>query len=127
MANLINNFFESKYVKVYPAAFRGNHNNIQFDPESRMPTEYNLIHIGGSNNNTTKSFIVDWDSTTGHGVLKCVIGGYYFEFTEIPNLDIFKINGAAGYLVIKLREIDLFDGDSSDSKRTTAFGYNVSI
>lgn len=40
------NFFESKYIKVYPASFRGsygaNANNAKFDPESTLTTEYNI-------------------------------------------------------------------------------------
>jgi len=46
-------FFESRYVHVFPATFRGQYaeesQQKQFDPESRLNTEKNLtsIAIGG--------------------------------------------------------------------------------
>ena len=120
--SLINNsYFESKNVKVYPAAFRGNYSvsgngQYQFDPEARIPSEYNLLRSGGALNNKA-SFIVSYDTgTTDHGnVLKCVIGGYYFELYNV-NLDDFYANGRIKTLGIALTKLPLNE-TNTDGKR----------
>ena len=122
--SLINNeFFASRNVKVYPAAYRGNYPTLeggilQFDPESRMPTEYNLTHTGGANGRTD-SFIIGWDAT--EKLLKCVIGGYYFEISNVELDDFIDLNNTSKYLVIKTRTITLKETSDTeyDSARST--------
>ena len=65
-------YFKSLDIKVFPAAYRGEKYNL----EARFPTEYNLIHTGNIGKNKN-SFVLDFNTDTK--VLKCVIGGYYFE------------------------------------------------
>ena len=123
--SLINNsYFESKNVKVYPSAFRGNYSvsgngQYQFDPEARIPSEYNLLRSGGALNNKA-SFIVSYDEgTTDHGnVLKCVIGGYYFELYNV-SLDDFNANGRIKALGIALTDLPLNELNTDDSKRVS--------
>ena len=123
--SLINNsYFESKNVKVYPSAFRGNYSvsgngQYQFDPEARIPSEYNLLRSGGALNNKA-SFIVSYDEgTTDHGnVLKCVIGGYYFELYNV-SLDDFNANGRIKTLGIALTDLPLNELNTDDSKRVS--------
>ena len=59
-------YFQSKDVRVTPAAYRGNYSRdnsgtteyIQFDPESRLPSEFNALHNGGQIGRDT-SYILD--------------------------------------------------------------------
>lgn len=130
--SLINNsYFESRNVKVYPAAFRGNYSTsgdgqYQFDPEARIPSEYNLLRSGGALSNKA-SFIVSYDTgTTDHGnVLKCVIGGYYFELYNV-NLDDFNANGRIKTLGIALTNLPLnetnTDGKRESKRLTSRYG-----
>lgn len=111
--SLINNsYFESKNVKVYPAAFRGNYEvtngQYQFDPEARVPSEYNLLRSGGALNNKA-SFIVSYDEGANN-TLKCVIGGYYFELYNVDLAD-FNNNGSIKTLGIALYEFELNNTD----------------
>ena len=123
--SLINNsYFESKNVKVYPSAFRGNYSvsgngQYQFDPEARIPSEYNLLRSGGALNNKA-SFIVSYDEgTADHGnVLKCVISGYYFELYNV-SLDDFNANGRIKTLGIALTDLPLNDIGTDDSIRVS--------
>lgn len=123
--SLINNsYFESKNVKVYPSAFRGNYSvsgngQYQFDPEARIPSEYNLLRSGGALSNKA-SFIVSYDKgTTEHGnVLKCVIGGYYFELYNVSLAD-FNDNGRIKTLGIALTDLPLNELNTDDSKRVS--------
>ena len=131
--SLINNtYFKSSDVKVYPAAFRGAYTinggtyegqQYIFDPESRMPTEFNTIHAGNALDRT-KSYIVKWD--TAAKTLICVIGGYYFELYNVSLSDFVTSAKKVKALTIKLREIELKDNTDSnygestiDSRRTT--------
>ena len=130
--SLINNsYFESKNVKVYPAAFRGNYSTsgdgqYQFDPEARIPSEYNLLRSGGALNNKA-SFMVSYDAgTTDHGnVLKCVIGGYYFELYNV-DLNDFNANGRIKTLGIALTNLPLnetnTDGKRESKRLTSRYG-----
>lgn len=130
--SLINNsYFESKNVKVYPAAFRGNYSvsgdgQYQFDPEARIPSEYNLLRSGGALSNKA-SFIASYDTgTTDHGnVLKCVIGGYYFELYNV-SLDDFNANGRIKTLGIALTNLPLnetnTDGKRESKRLTSRYG-----
>ena len=81
-------YFESKNVRVFPASYRGDYQIIKnteevgltFDPESRLNTEFNFTHIPGLGTGHT-SYIISYDNT--NQILKCVIGGYYFEIYNI--------------------------------------------
>ena len=72
-------FFESKNIKVFPCSYRGNYTEngvtYTFDPESRLNTEYNFVNLPGFTGH--ESYIISYDSIDS--LLKCVIGGYYFE------------------------------------------------
>lgn len=114
MALINNNYFNSRDVKVFPASFRGygTEQSVAFDPEARLNTEYNYLHSGVGNSNKS-TFIKSWQPNGG--ILTCVIGGYYFE---ISNVNVTEIAGK--YLNIKTREVVLNEESSSgDSRRST--------
>ena len=80
-------YFKSVDVKVFPCSFRGNQDNFAFDPESRLPTEFNLIHTG----NGRQSYLLDYvkaNAESDTGTLKFVLGGYYFEVANIKAADL---------------------------------------
>ena len=104
-------YFKSKDVKVFPSAFRGQYDNdLQFDPEAISQSEYNIVHSGGGITNN-KNYIISYDNNK----LICVIGGYYFEISNISDYD---INNK--YLSIKLKEYSLTDiNNNYDPGRVT--------
>lgn len=65
-------FFKSTNVKIFPCYYRGNKQN----PEARLATEYNFTHIPGLLMGYD-SFVVEHTDAC----VRCVIHGYYFEFT----------------------------------------------
>lgn len=127
MAELNKYFFESKNVKVFPCAYRGitdEQAQITFDPESRLNTEYNFVH-GGSFNNILKSYVVDYSYSEQGGILKCVVGGYYFEISGLSLAELYKyftVNEASKeYRVLCINPIvkQLSPGGGDDSARST--------
>lgn len=78
-------YFNSKKIKVFPCAYR----SAECDPEARSMTEYGLTHLYGTPSKGQESFIVSWDNTgtENEGLLKCVIGGYYFEISDVKIAD----------------------------------------
>lgn len=127
-------FFKSKDIKVFPCSYRGNYteNNVTytFDPESRLNTEYNFANLPGFTGH--ESYIISYDSADS--LLKCVIGGYYFEInledimetinkeednktdSEKAFLDYLKNTS----LYIKTKDIELVSTNSNtDASRTT--------
>ena len=77
-------YFKSKDIKVYPTSRRGNYiseaKSYTFDPEARLDTEYNKVN-GFTKTVAKSSYVVSFNATSG--ILKCVIGGYYFEISNI--------------------------------------------
>ena len=106
------NFFKSNQIKIYPASFRGvySDNNTKFDPESTLTTEYNITRPLMAGDKET--YIISWNETDRK--LTCVIGGYYFEISNITASAL-----ANKYLCITKRTIDLTDESGVDSQRNT--------
>lgn len=83
-----------------------------FDPEAQATTEYNLTNLYGKLSSNKESYVISFtDIGNDKYLLKCIIGGYYFE---INNVEVNDIKGK--YLVIKLREFDL-ENSSNDVDR----------
>ena len=87
-----NYFFESRDIKVFPCSYRGyytteDNNNYTFDPESRLNTEYNFVNLPGFNGHD--SYIISYIDN----ILKCVIGGYYFEINLAQIFNIINKTG----------------------------------
>lgn len=130
MANENIKYFRSEDIKVFPCSFRGNYlietgdyqnQSYAFDPESRLTTEYNFTHLH-SIGNPSSSYVIEFNED--NGILKCVIGGYYFE---ISNINTYIEDLKNKTLAIQLDEIELkpsetdsrFDESSIDSTRKT--------
>ena len=113
-----NNYYyvESKNIKVFPCSYRGQYgdqNQKVFDPEARLNTEYNFIN-SGSLSTAHKSYIVNWDND----ILKCVVGGYYFEIANCKPED-FLVDNTVLNLYIKLATIPLTESGTDDPDRKT--------
>ena len=90
---MTNKFLESKNIKVYPSAYRGNKtaDNKLYDPEARIPSEKNITQqINGLLSSSTKGFVVEPAysaeytpvfSSDAPVVVKFCLYGYYFEVT----------------------------------------------
>ncbi len=110
-------FIRSTNVKVFPCAYRGYDNTTDgsprevFDPESAAFTEYNFTNLY-SKVKSKESFIISWEDYVPEGtsvqtsLLKCVIGGYYFELKDLTKSD-FLIDGVLYKLVINTSQVDL--------------------
>lgn len=122
-------YFESKNVKVFPTAFRGQYSYVDkegilqtliFDPEARLNTEYNFVNTSGTNS-YLKSYVIDFNSTSK--ILKCVIGGYYFEISNIDLNDFKDNNGHIKTLFISTRPADINSADTTaqsiENRRST--------
>ncbi len=110
---MADNYLDSKFVKVYPTARRGEYVNTAvnktytYDPEARIPSEYNQVNHH-SKTTAKSSYIVSYNGENGY--LNCVIGGYYFEITT----DIRAYN----YLGINIETVDLVK-HTADTRSTT--------
>jgi len=123
MSLIKDHFLESRFVKVYPSSFRGNYTitsgaysgeQPSFDPEAHLTTEFNLINTGCGA--LRPNYIKSWDAATN--TLICVIGGYYFEFTNLDTTDFISDTQEGRILkkiFIKTREVVL----KSDTDSTT--------
>ena len=146
MSQLINGkYFKSKDVHVFPASFRGNYQiesgdyvgeSYQFDPEARLYTEHNYLTSGKQDSSSISSYIISWkitDNVNNLGKLCCVIGGYYFEITNVSLNDLATsvdshdpTHRKSKHLYIRTRTVELkADTDSQygagdiDSARST--------
>ena len=110
---MADNYLDSKFVKVYPTARRGEYadttvnKTYTYDPEARIPSEYNQVNHH-SKTTAKSSYIVSYNGENGY--LNCVIGGYYFEITT----DIRAYN----YLGINIETVDLVK-HTADTRSTT--------
>lgn len=120
-----NRYIESKYIKVFPCAYRGYYKKeagdevttIAFDPESRSTTEANFTNTFHSLSKNKESYVVGWDDD--NNILKCVIGGYYFEISNYPIDTFFYEDGTLPYyLCIKTELAELASSDV-DTERTS--------
>ena len=82
---------KSEHIQVYPTAFRDKVGTRNYNPESRLNTEFNLTNrfrfLGNDNyaasGSKSGSFVVSWDSTSK--ILIFLIHGYYFKATLSAN------------------------------------------
>jgi len=120
-------FVESRNIKVFPCSYRGYYDTtgttprlVTFDPEARLNTEANFIHAGAGDG-STDSYIINWiydNPETAKNVLKCIIGGYYFEIFNVTPAD-FKARNVTT-LYIKTRNIEIQEAtDDGDRARST--------
>lgn len=105
-----NGYFLSSQVRVLPCANRGIYNTtkkLRFDPESKYASEYYFTHLPGILPGK-ESYVLSQEGN----LLKCVIGGYYFEINDedIPT-------SSSRYLVLGLKEYNTKDNDGTDSTR----------
>lgn len=71
-------YLDSRRVKLFPSAYRGNTETIEYDPEAKLTTEYNLTTI--INRIVDKdSFVISRKIEDDKDILKCSIHGYYFS------------------------------------------------
>lgn len=101
-------YFLSKDVKVFPCAYRGytGANAEVIDPYARSFAEYNFSNIYANISANKQSYIISYVNN----VLKCVIGGYYFEISNVgdgENQYSFK------WLGIKIKEVNDNDNKSA--------------
>lgn len=133
--NRSNNYIESQNIKVFPCAHRGYYSGTNgtdskvFDPEARATTEANFTNTFHKLSSNKESYVISWSDGTGDrdSILKCVIGGYYFEiygqdlledwFDDVDNSCTPKylcIKTAAETLVSSLNN----NGDTIDERQT---------
>ena len=112
-------YFQSTQVAVFPCAYRGHdaETGLIFNPESRGFTEQNFTaNIHGIANATQKSYLISWDNGNENtGILKCVIGGYYFKITGVQYSDL-----AGKTLAIRTSEININDNSQIDNTKILA-------
>lgn len=119
-------YIESQYIRVFPCAYRGYYNTgadetLVFDPEARATTEANFTSTFQKLSAKKESYVVSWDAT--QQILKCVIGGYYFEIYNYSIEDFFyeeQDDKKPYYFCIQTSSIDLgtSDPDVSDVRTT---------
>lgn len=108
-------FIPSAKVKVFPCAYRGYISTTSIDPEAKAQTEYNYVNLHNQLGRNKPSYVVSYTSNTK--LLKCVIGGYYFEITDLEAAD-FVESGKQKYLAFKLKDIPL-PSSAADGNRKT--------
>lgn len=110
-------FIPSAKVKVFPCAYRGyiNTTSISIDPEAKAQTEYNYVNLHNQLGRSKPSYVISYTSNTK--LLKCVIGGYYFEITDLEAAD-FVESGKQKYLAFKLKDIPLPSSDADGNRKT---------
>lgn len=91
-----NKYIESSNIRVFPCAYRGYYEasgeSKVFDPEARATTEANFANTYHKLSSKKDSYIISWDEGNGtNTVLKCVIGGYYFEIYNQAKTDFFYL------------------------------------
>lgn len=104
-------FLKSTKVQVYPSAYRDkNEDGDVFNPEARIPSEFNITTAINSLM-AQQGFVIDWNSSTH--ILKCNIYGYYFKLDLSDVLSSFS-NSIWAY-------IDLKDRGGSDDVTNTDY------
>lgn len=112
MAIINGNYFLSENVKVFPCAYRGQDGAGKiFNPEARLNTEWNFTRGVNqwreeSDITTAKqSYIISYSKPTTEitGILKFILGGYYFEITGLTTEDIASMRNKL--LCLKLASI----------------------
>ena len=124
-----NKYIESSNIRVFPCAYRGYYEaggeSKVFDPEARATTEANFANTYHKLSNKKDSYVVSWDEGNGtNTVLKCVIGGYYFEIYNQAKTDFFYLRQSDRtyqpyYLCIKTVSEEL-SNSTQDSVRTSS-------
>ena len=124
-----NKYIESSNIRVFPCAYRGYYEasgeSKVFDPEARATTEANFANTFHKLSNKKDSYIVSWDEGNGtNTVLKCVIGGYYFEIYNQAKANFFYLRPSDRtyqpyYLCIKTVSEEL-SNSTQDSVRASS-------
>jgi hypothetical protein len=124
-----NKYIESSNIRVFPCAYRGYYEasgeSKVFDPEARATTEANFANTYHKLSNKKDSYVVSWDEGNGtNTVLKCVIGGYYFEIYNQAKTDFFYLRQSDRtyqpyFLCIKTVSEEL-SNSTQDSVRTSS-------
>lgn len=119
-------YFKSQDIRVFPCSYRGYYNTatsktLVFDPEARATTESNFTEAFHKLSPNKESYIVNWDAN--NGILKCVIGGYYFEIRDCDIEEFFWDNNGIMtpyYLCINTKSVQLgtSEPDESNSRET---------
>ena len=101
-------YFKSEDVKVFPCAYRGYRESSAeaLDPSARSFTEYNFSNIYSNISANKPSYVISYNTTDD--ILKCIIGGYYFEISNVSTYS-FK------WLGIQLSQVNN-TADNNDSK-----------
>jgi hypothetical protein len=76
-------YFRSEDIKVFPCAYRGYRKSgaEALDPSARSFTEYNFSNIYSNISANKPSYVISYNTT--NDILKCTIGGYYFEISNV--------------------------------------------
>lgn len=90
-----NGYVQSQNIKVFPCAYRGYYEEPTegatnptykiINPEARTTSEYSFVNSYHKLSATKESYVISWTPSTvgsSNGILKFVIGGYYFEITN---------------------------------------------
>ena len=89
-------YIQSQNIKVFPCAYRGYYEEPTeeatttptykiINPEARTTSEYSFVNSYHKLSATKESYVISWTPSTpgaSNGILKFVIGGYYFEITN---------------------------------------------
>ena len=101
---MANKFISSEKIKVFPCASR----SATYDPEAKLNTEYNFTHLGASaaGFNKSNSYVINFtevaNGANNTSKLTFVLGGYYFEITDIySDIDLFESIPETIYFCIK--------------------------
>lgn len=123
-------YIDSKYIKVYPSAYRSyKTSGTPFDPESKLPTENNIINqtnpIVQGLTNGKDSYIISPTSQSlssiTSGSIVFVIHGYKFEVDAVKLKALFTINFNNIYAKIVLTDANTANvtlGTNTDYKDT---------
>ncbi len=103
-------YVKSNCIKAYPASWRNTEDDICFNPESVLNTEYNNIHVAGGVKNlldVKECHISEVSSTENMYSFKCFIEGYSFEVYGLT------LNKDINNLYLGIRTISQAVGDTS--------------
>ena len=119
-------YFKSEDVRVFPCAYRG-YTTLQtstltrtiFNPEARAFTEKNFTNIYSKASANKQSFIISWgNDEQSHGLLKCVVNGYYFEISNFNSTDLGSGGTLYGYDTLIIKTVP-YDFDSLNASNKT--------
>lgn len=130
-------YLKSKDVKVFPSAYRSTvgNSNILFDPESRIPSEFNLSNIV---NRIVSKGVIDRGQTDDYGQgsfvvsysdnkLICAIHGYFFELTIPQTTKFNNLTKIYAYIKLKQRNTTYTEGSNTDYPDYALATYNENI